>query len=235
MPECPVCTRELTTDLEIWAPSCHHSFCHKCIFTYFDSGKHECPKCRREIKNREDILHNTDMEDILRELSGASSFRIFCKLLGTAIPVDISSHTTVLDLKKEVAEKSESLASGIRLCFGGTELSDDEIVCERCIQRGEVVSATLLSHKRHNVKPTPGSYQIFLKKLEGGTQVLNVNGKLTTAELKKIAEHITGIPVEEQRLLGGGKQLVDDVTLEDAGINALTTVHLVLRLKGGKW
>jgi len=41
-----------------------------------------------------------------------------------------------------------------------------------------------------------------------------------------------GTPVDEQRLLFGQKQLEDDRTLEDYGIQNESTVFVVLRLKG---
>lgn len=42
-----------------------------------------------------------------------------------------------------------------------------------------------------------------------------------------------GVPVDQQRLIFGGKQLEGDKTLADYDVQEDSTLHMVLRLRGG--
>ncbi len=54
----------------------------------------------------------------------------------------------------------------------------------------------------------------------------------TNNELKFKVEEQEGIPVAEQRLVFGGKQLMDDRTVKDCDIHDQSVVFLVLAVKG---
>ena len=51
--------------------------------------------------------------------------------------------------------------------------------------------------------------------------------------LRVAAQDKEGIPPKEQRLIFGGKQLDDRKTIGDYDIEQESTIHLVLRLRGG--
>ena len=137
--------------------------------------------------------------------------------------INTNLYSTGFDFLESIQNNSIENYSHIfyNLIYNNKKLPLDNLLINYGIKIGDLIELTFRD----------SAYIIYIKTLTGKIFKLNVEPSDTIEYLKSLICFIERIPIAQQRLIFGGKQLENDLTIGQYDIKKESTIHLLLRLE----
>ena len=190
-------------------------------------------KDNKELENQKKTLSDyninekTNLNLILQSKNGIYIF-INNGYFKRPIILEVKESDSILNIKKNTNFFCMSQDYFI-LSFDNKELEDDKTLSDYNIKNESKIYVSF------NYSKLTHSYQIYVKTLTGKTITVEVYKEYSINFVKHLIFEKENIYVDEQRLIFAGRQLEDNRTISDYNIQRESTLHVVLRLRGGDY
>ena len=188
-------------------------------YLYYNNKELENEKSLSELN----IIENATFNLIIKS---KDSLYIFINpyFMKNNIILEVKETDNILNIKKEIEKYIYIKPEYQNLFFEEKELEDNKNISDYDIKNESIINLRMI-----NVK----GYQIFVKTLTGKTLQIDVFPIYSIGIIKRLIYDKEDIKKDSQRLIFEGRQLEDNRTLEDYNIQRDSTLHLILRLRGG--
>lgn len=169
---------------------------------------------------------------------------IFIKhISGKVLTIPVESSNTIYEIKEKIQEAEKTyLIDQQRIIYRGAVLENNKTLEEYDCPY-ESTLHLIMSLQKYIPQEINYSKKLqrepqkvlFVKTLTDKTVTIAVDLSDTILEVKKKVHDIECVPIDQQRMLFAGRELENDKTIEELRICYESTLHLVLRLRGGMY
>ena len=149
---------------------------------------------------------------------------------GTEEQLQLAANKTVNILKREIDAKKSIPPREQQLFFQGNELDNGSQLQNCGLSDGSVIDLSSSRRAAYVAEGVGGQMHLFIKTLTGKTVSVVVTSTDTVLDIKRKIMDKEGVALEHQCLICGGKQLDNDVAIQDCGVQHQSVIHLVLRI-----